>query len=225
MTGDIPSPSSPTQASGDAAKRVFDLIASSLGLLALLPAFLAIALAIRLDSPGPVFFRQERVGRQGRLFKIFKFRTMREDKTGGGLALTVKSDKRITHVGDFLRRHKLDELPQLLNVFTGEMSLVGPRPEVPEFMKYYSPEQRAVLLSVAPGMTDYAAILFRDENSLLDGSSDPVTVYRQEIMPKKFFYYSKYVADHSVLIDLRIILATIFVLLFKRTLLAMPFES
>ena len=198
-----------------ALKRAFDIGGSAVGLVLLLPLLIAVAVMIKLDSRGPVFFRQERVGQDNRSFRIFKFRTMGA-ATQTGTALTVRDDKRITRVGAVLRRSKLDELPQLLNVIAGDMSLVGPRPEVPEFMNFYTPEQRSILVSMRPGMTDYAAILFRDESSLLDEGSDPVEVYRHEIMPIKFVHYERYSREIGVLNDLRIILATVMLLVAGR---------
>lgn len=174
-----------------ALKRALDVLGSVVGLLVLLPFFIVIAVAIKLDSPGPVFFRQERIGRGGRVFRIFKFRSMVRAAPRLGVAITTRADSRITRVGAFIRKSKLDELPQLINVLKGDMSLVGPRPEVPEFMNFYAPEQREIILSLRPGMTDYAAILFRDESSLLDGRNDPVEIYRRDIMPIKFGYYER----------------------------------
>ena len=199
-----------------ALKRAFDVAGSALGLVLLLPLLIAVAVMIKLDSRGPVFFRQERVGQGDRPFRIFKFRTMGVAATQAGTALTVHADKRITRVGAVLRRSKIDELPQLMNVLAGDMSLVGPRPEVPEFMNFYAPEQRSILVSMRPGMTDYAAILFRDESSLLDQDSDPVEVYRHEIMPIKFVHYERYSREIGVLNDFRIILATILLLVVGR---------
>lgn len=197
-----------------ALKRALDLLGSAAGLLVLSPIFLGIAVAIKLDSSGPAFFRQERVGRGGRPFLIFKFRSMVAGAPQLGGAITVRADSRITRVGAFLRRTKLDELPQLINVFTGEMSLVGPRPEVPGFMELYTPEQREIIISMRPGMTDYASILFRDESSLLDGQDDPVEIYRREIMPIKFTYYERYSREVGFINDLKIIGATLSVLAF-----------
>jgi lipopolysaccharide/colanic/teichoic acid biosynthesis glycosyltransferase len=199
-----------------AVKRAVDLGGSALGLVLLLPILPLIALAIKLDSPGPIFFRQERVGRGGRLFHMFKFRSMVTAAPRLGAAITVHADARITRVGAFLRRTKLDELPQLINVVRGEMSLVGPRPEVPEFTKFYSPRQRAVILSLRPGVTDYASVIFRNESSLLDGRRDPISVYRNEIMPVKWKFYERYSNDIGLLTDLRILAATLFLTLFKR---------
>lgn len=193
-------------------KRALDVVGSALGLVTLSFIFLIVAIAIKRDSPGPVFFRQDRVGRGGRIFRIYKFRSMGVQRSAGDTLLTVNADKRVTRVGAVLRKTKLDELPQLINVLFGDMSLVGPRPEVPDFMKFYSPEQRDIILSVRPGMTDYAAILFRDESSMLDRNDDPVVLYRHKIMPIKFGYYERYCREVGLLNDLRIILATIMLL-------------
>ena len=197
-------------------KRILDVVGSALGLLLLLPVLAAVAVIIKLDSPGPIFFRQERVGRGGRSFRILKFRSMVVGAARAGTALTVRADTRITRVGMLLRRSKLDELPQLINVLAGDMSIVGPRPEVPEFMKFYPPDQRAIVLSMRPGITDYAAILFRDESSLLDQNRNPIDVYRREIMPVKFAYYERYSREIGVLSDLRIIIATMLLLVAGR---------
>lgn len=194
-------------------KRILDVAGSTLGLLVLLPVLVIVAVVIKFDSPGPIFFRQERVGLRGRSFRIFKFRSMVAGAARASTALTVRGDTRITRAGMFLRSSKLDELPQLINVLVGDMSIVGPRPEVPEFMKFYTPEQRAIILSMRPGITDYAAILFRDESSLLDRERDPIDIYRREIMPIKFFYYECYSREIGVLNDLRIILATMLLLI------------
>lgn len=197
-------------------KRALDVTGSALGLVLLWPLFVVVAIAIRLESAGPAFFRQTRVGHNGRPFRIYKFRSMRAAMAANGTALTVRSDRRVTGIGAFLRRTKIDELPQLINVFRGDMSLVGPRPEVPEFMEFYSRDQRAILLSMRPGMTDYAAILFRDESSLLSETDDPVDVYRYQIMPLKFIHYERYSQNISVVNDLRIILATVLTLVWRR---------
>src|SRR3979490_971995 len=199
-----------------ALKRGLDVVGSALGLLLLLPVLAFIALIVKLGSPGPVFFRQERVGLGGHPFRIYKFRSMVPEAAHTGKALTGRGDLRITRVGAFLRKSKLDELPQLINVLAGDMSIVGPRPEVPEFMKFYTPDQRAIILSMHPGITDYAAILFRDESSLLDRERDPIDVYRREIMPAKFVYYERYRREIGVLNDLRIILATMLLLVAGR---------
>jgi lipopolysaccharide/colanic/teichoic acid biosynthesis glycosyltransferase len=199
-----------------AAKRLLDIVGSALGLLLLLPVLVIIAVIIKLDSPGPIFFRQERIGLRGRSFSIFKFRSMVVGAARAGTALTVRGDTRITRAGVFLRRTKLDELPQLINVLVGDMSIVGPRPEVPEFMKFYTPDQQAIMYSMRPGITDYAAILFHDESSLLNGERDPIDVYRREIMPAKFAYYERYSREIGLLNDLRIILATLLLLVAGR---------
>jgi lipopolysaccharide/colanic/teichoic acid biosynthesis glycosyltransferase len=197
-------------------KRLLDITGSVLGLIILMPVMTVVGIIIKLDSPGPVFFRQERVGLGGRTFRILKFRSMVVGAARTGTALTVCADSRITRAGIYLRRSKLDELPQLVNVLTGDMSIVGPRPEVPDFMKFYSPDQRTISLSMRPGLTDYAAIQFRDESSLLDQKRDPVEVYRREIMPAKFACYERYSREIGVANDLRIVFATILLLLTGR---------
>ena len=191
------------------AKRVFDLFFSVIGLLFLVPVFLLIAIWIKLDSPGPVFFRHVRVGRFGEPFRIFKFRTMRAEGEATGKQITVRDDIRITRAGRFLRRYKLDELPQLLNVVRGEMSLVGPRPEVLCYVTLYPEGVREKVLSVPPGMTDYASIEYMDENALLADADDPETVYIERVMPAKLRNYERYVAERSIGMDLKIILATV----------------
>ena len=155
-------------------KRLIDLVSAALGLLLLAPLLLLLALAIKLDSPGPVFFRQERVGRFGRLFRIFKFRTMTVSRPTGDIELTVAGDARITRVGAVLRRTKLDELAQLIDVLRGTMSLVGPRPEVPRYVAHYPAAWRERLLSVRPGITDFASVHYQDENTLLARASDQI---------------------------------------------------
>lgn len=189
-------------------KRIFDLAFTVPGLILLFPLFCAIAIWIKCDSAGPIFFRQERVGRNGRLFRIYKFRTMCVDAERKGLQITTGKDFRITGAGQFLRAYKIDELPQLINVLTGEMSLVGPRPEVPRYVALYPVDVRARVLSVPPGITDYASIEFKDENDILSKSDDPEKAYIEEVMPVKIRYYEKYVAEHSVWIDFMLILKT-----------------
>ena len=191
------------------AKRTLDMVCSAIGLILLGPLLLVIAAIIVLDSAGPVFFRQERVGRFGRRFRIHKFRTMRHGTVAAGPALTVGADSRVTRVGSFLRRYKIDELPQLIDVVRGEMSLVGPRPEVPEYIAHYSESDQAAVLSVRPGITDRASLEYRDESSLLATAADPHRFYIEEILPVKIRYYREYVSSHSTLGDIRIILATI----------------
>ena len=190
-------------------KRLFDLGFTVPGLLVLAPLLAAIALWVKLDSPGPVFFRQTRVGLKGKLFRIYKFRTMVADAERLGRPLTVGGDARITNSGAFLRKYKLDELAQLFNVLAGDMSLVGPRPEVPKYIALYPDAVRQVVLSVRPGITDFAAIEYKDENALLAGAADPERVYIERILPAKQAYYLKYVAEQNLLLDLRLILATL----------------
>jgi len=190
-------------------KRLFDLVCSSLGLLVLAPVFLLMALAIKLDSPGPVFFRQERVGRFGQPFRIHKFRTMRHDPAGQGLQITVGADRRITRVGGLLRRTKLDELPQLIDVWLGTMSLVGPRPEVPRYVAHYPVELRDKVLSVRPGITDIASIEYRDESQVLAQAADPEQAYIQQVLPHKLALAASYVDQASVWLDIKLILRTI----------------
>jgi lipopolysaccharide/colanic/teichoic acid biosynthesis glycosyltransferase len=189
-------------------KRLFDVVAAGCGLVLLAPALLALALWIRLDSPGPALFRQRRVGRYGRHFDIYKFRTM-ADRRDEGRQLTVGQDPRITRAGRFLRRTKLDELPQLLNVLVGTMSLVGPRPEVPRYVDRYPPAVREAVLSVAPGITDLAAILYKDENDILGRAPDPERAYIETILPVKLEYYQRYVRERSFWLDVRIICRTL----------------
>ena len=191
-------------------KRCMDVILSLAGLALLWPLGLAVALAIRLDSPGPVFFRQERVGLRGRPFRIHKFRTMRADTAGP--QVTAGGDARITRVGRVLRRHKLDELPQLIDVLRGRMSLVGPRPEVPRYMALYPEDARRRILSVRPGITDPASIAFRDEETLLAAAPDAERAYIDTIMPIKQRYYLDYVARRSLRADLCILARTAAVL-------------
>jgi lipopolysaccharide/colanic/teichoic acid biosynthesis glycosyltransferase len=188
-------------------KRMFDFCASLLGLVLLAPVMISIAFWIKLDSAGPVFFRQERVGLQGRLFRIHKFRTMRT--SAAGAALTIGADPRITRAGTFLRKYKLDELPQLIDVLLGTMSLVGPRPEVPRYIAHYPADARARILSVRPGITDWASIHFKDENALLGASADAEETYVKEILPIKRALHLEYVANRSFTGDLRIILSTV----------------
>ena len=191
------------------AKRLFDLLLSSLGLLALAPLLLLIALLIKLDSPGPVMFRQERVGRYGQPFRIHKFRTMRHEPAGQGLQITVGADRRITRVGGFLRVSKLDELPQLLDVWLGDMSLLGPRPEVPRYVAHYPADVRDKVLSVRPGITDIASIEYRDESVVLARAADPEHAYIHEVLPHKLALAAQYVDRSSVGLDLWLIWRTL----------------
>lgn len=188
-------------------KRFFDVLASLFGLLALAPVFVLIAVWIKLDSAGPVFFRQVRVGRFGVPFKIHKFRTMRVDAEKSG-RLTVGVDSRITRSGHFLRKTKIDELPQLIDVFLGRMSLVGPRPEVQEFIDCYPAEVRGKVLSLRPGITDKASIEMVDENELLSKFDDARQAYIDEILPIKQKYYLEYVENQSFIVDVGLIFET-----------------
>ena len=192
-------------------KRLFDILVAATGLVFLAPALLLIGAWIKWDSPGPVIFLQQRVGRHGRLFNIVKFRTMHSGHVNGTL-ITVGRDSRITHAGHVLRRYKLDELPQLLNVLAGSMSLVGPRPEVPYYVACYPPDLRTLVLSVSPGMTDWAAIEYKDENTLLASSADPERTYIEQVMPEKLVHYARYVHERNFWLDLRIIFRTLLVI-------------
>ena len=190
------------------AKRLFDVVAASFGLLLLSPLFLVVAIAIRRSSPGPVFFRQVRVGLRGAPFSMFKFRTMRPDAERFGGQLTVGADPRITPIGHTLRKLKLDELPQLINVVLGDMSLVGPRPEVPRYVALYDERQRGVL-AVRPGITDPASIAYRNENALLANATDPEATYVAEVMPAKLEINLAYLERRSLLRDIGVILQTL----------------
>lgn len=190
-------------------KRWFDLLASGLGLIALFPLLILIVLLIKLDSKGPIFFRQERVGRCGKVFRIHKFRTMVIDAERKGLQITVGADARITRVGGALRKYKLDELPQLIDVLLGDMSLVGPRPEVPLYVAFYPEETKDVVLSVRPGITDWASIEYKDENRILGLAEDPHRAYIEQVLPVKLGYYVDYVGHRTFLGDLKIIFATL----------------
>lgn len=188
-------------------KRAFDVAFSAGTLLVLSPLLLAVAVWIKLDSPGPVFFRQVRVGRGGREFSILKFRTMRTDAERHG-QLTVGADTRITRSGAWLRKYKVDEFPQFFNVLVGDMSIVGPRPEVPRYVALYKPATRDTVLSVRPGITDLASIEYRDENALLGTSTDPERTYIEQVMPAKLHLCERYVRERSFRGDLAIICRT-----------------
>lgn len=187
-------------------KRLFDIVASALGLLLLMPLLLLAALWVKLDSPGPALFRQTRVGRFGVPFTIHKFRTMRMEP---GAAITVGEDPRITRSGRFLRASKLDELPQLWDVLRGAMSLVGPRPELPRYVALYPAALREVVLSVRPGITDPASLRFRHESELLARASDPEREYVEVVLPAKLQLAADYVRTASLAGDVRLILATL----------------
>lgn len=188
-------------------KRLFDLVAAALGLLVLSPVFLLLAVWIKADSPGPVFYRQRRVGRRNRDFWLYKFRSMRVGADRAGLITVGGRDPRITPSGYYLRKYKLDELPQLINVLSGDMSLVGPRPEVRRYVDLYTPEQMHVL-DVRPGITDMASILYRNENELLARAEDPDKFYVEVVMQDKLRINLEYVARHSFGYDLRLIFRT-----------------
>ena len=188
-------------------KRIFDITAALVGLVLLSPMFLAIAVWIKLDSRGPVFFRQQRVGKDGVMFDIIKFRSMTDDRHDA--LLTLGHDRRITNAGKFLRRHKLDEFPQLFNVVGGTMSLVGPRPEVPRYVDCYPPDVRELVLSVSPGITDWASIYYKEENSLLNRATNPEQAYLDTILPAKLKYNLRYVSERSFWNDVQIILSTL----------------
>lgn len=189
-------------------KRLFDLAAAALGLLVLSPVFLLLALWIKADSPGPVFYRQRRVGRRNRDFWLYKFRSMRVGADRAGLITVGGRDPRITSSGYYLRKYKLDELPQLIQVLSGDMSLVGPRPEVRRYVDLYTPEQMHVL-DVRPGITDMASILYRNENELLARAEDPDKYYVEVVMQDKLRINLEYVARHSFGYDLRLIFRTL----------------
>jgi lipopolysaccharide/colanic/teichoic acid biosynthesis glycosyltransferase len=195
-------------------KRAFDFICSGVGLLLLSPLLLRVAWRIRREDGGPVFYRGERIGLHGKPFRIFKFRTMvvNADKIGG--TSTGEDDPRITRIGKSLRRYKLDELPQLINVLKGDMSLVGPRPQVAWAVKLYTPEQQRVL-NVRPGITDFASIIFKNEGEILKGSPDPDAAYMARIHPEKMRLAVDYVDQQSFFLDLKIILKTLAALFHK----------
>lgn len=194
-------------------KRMLDLALASLALVVLTPLLLAAMAWVRIDSPGPVLFRQERVGRHGRLFRIHKLRTMWVDAPARGPAITAHADDRVTRAGRWLRRYRIDELPQLIDVLRGDMSLVGPRPEVPRFVALYPDDLRAKVLAVRPGITDPASLEFVDEGELLDGSSDPERAYVEVILPRKLRRQAEYVERATCRSDLAVMARTLRVLL------------
>lgn len=196
-------------------KRLFDIVASGLGLIVLSPLFLVLAIWIKLDSKGPVFYRQVRVGLNNKDFRIFKFRSMRVGADKGSLVTIGGRDPRVTRSGYWIRKFKLDELPQLINVFVGDMSLVGPRPEVRHYVDYYTPEQMHVL-DVRPGITDPASIKFRNENELMEKAEDPEKYYIEVIMQEKIRLYLEYVNHHSFLGDIGLIFKTFWIIVKDR---------
>ena len=196
-------------------KRLFDIVASGLGLMVLSPLFLILAIWIKLDSKGPVFYRQVRVGYKNKDFRIFKFRSMRVGADKGSLVTIGGHDPRVTRSGYFIRKFKFDELPQLINVFLGDMSLVGPRPEVRHYVDYWTPEQMHVL-DVRPGITDPASIKFWNENELMEKAEDPEKYYIEVIMQEKIKLYLEYVEKHSFFYDLGLIFKTFWVIVKER---------
>ena len=196
-------------------KRLFDIVASGLGLLCLSPLLLIVAVWIKLDSRGPMFFRQVRVGRHNKDFRIFKFRSMRVGSDKGSQITVGGHDSRITRSGYFIRKTKIDELPQLINVFIGDMSLVGPRPEVRHYVDMWTPEQMHVL-DVRPGITDPASIRYRNENELLEKAEDPERYYVEVIMQDKIKLYLEYVEKHSFWYDIKLIFQTFYTIVRER---------
>lgn len=196
-------------------KRLFDIVASGLGLLVLSPILIIVAIWIKLDSEGPVFYRQVRVGRYNKDFRIFKFRSMRIGSDKGSLVTIGGRDPRVTRSGYFIRKFKIDELPQLINVFIGDMSLVGPRPEVRHYVNYWTPEQMRAL-NVRPGITDPASIRFRNENELLEKTEDPEKYYIEVIMQEKLKLYLEYVENASFWYDIKLIFQTFWVIIKER---------
>ena len=188
-------------------KRLFDIVASGCGLLILSPLFWVIAIWIKFDSPGPIFYRQVRVGRHNKDFRIFKFSSMRVGADKGSLVTIGNRDTRVTHSGYYIRKFKIDELPQLINVFIGDLSLVGPRPEVRYYVNYWTPEQMRVL-DVRPGVTDPASIKFRNENELMEKAENPDDFYINVIMQEKIKLYLEYVDNHSFFGDIGLIFKT-----------------
>jgi lipopolysaccharide/colanic/teichoic acid biosynthesis glycosyltransferase len=191
-------------------KRLFDIVFTLIGLIVLSPLFLILAIIIKKDSKGPVFFRGERIGKNNKPFRIYKFRTMVENAHNMGGPSTASDDPRLTRIGLFLKRYQLDEFPQLINVLKGEMSLVGPRPEVKIYVDMMSEEERNTILSVLPGMTDWASIWDFHEGEVLKGSADPEKAYMEKIRPKKLELQMEYVKRRSFFTDLKIIFETIF---------------
>jgi lipopolysaccharide/colanic/teichoic acid biosynthesis glycosyltransferase len=190
-------------------KRLFDLLLAFVGICLLSPFFLVIAAIIKFDSRGPVFFLQPRVGRHGRIFEIRKFRSMTNSTGSSGALVTAANDRRITKAGRILRRSKIDELPQLINVLKGEMSFVGPRPEVPKYVALYPPALREVILSVRPGITDPSSIWFSNEEQLLSESEAPERTYIEDILPRKIELAADYVRSRTLAGDLFLIVQTL----------------
>ena len=189
-------------------KRFFDISCSSIGLIILLPLFTVVAILIKLDSQGPVFFRQQRIGKNFRPFRIYKFRTMTTDAPKKGPQITVGGDKRVTCIGRILRKYKIDELPQLINVLKGDMSLVGPRPEVEKYVELYKEDYKHIL-QIRPGITDISSITYRDEEGVLMGRKDPEAYYRHVLLPEKIRLAREYIDRASFFYDLLLIFRTV----------------
>lgn len=205
-------------------KCIFDIVVSSVMLVVLSPLFLVLAIAIKLDSPGPVFFRQTRVTEYGKKFKIFKFRTMVRDAEKSGVLVTAKGDGRITRVGRLIRRFRLDEIPQLLDVFRGTMTFVGVRPEAEKYVKQYTPEMKATLLLPA-GVTSLASIYYKDEDQLLVGAGDAELAYMETVLPGKMYWNLKGLKDFSFWSDIKLIFMTVFAMLGRNYLADTPFTA
>ncbi len=197
-------------------KRIFDILFSIVGILILSPLFILIGIFVILDSRGGMLFRQERIGKNGCEFKVLKFRTMHPGSAGKGALTIGKKDPRVTSVGYYLRNYKLDELPQLFNVLMGDMSFVGPRPEVEKYTRLYTEEHKKKVLSVRPGITDFASIKFRNESEILAQSQDPEETYIKEIMPEKLRLNMKYIDNSNIFKDIFIIINTFYVLIKDR---------
>lgn len=195
-------------------KRVFDFIVALLGVVFLAPLFILIGFLIKVNNREPILFKQKRVGKNGKLFTLYKFRSMRAHEFSEDSSFEPENILPITPIGKFLRRTKMDELPQLFNILKGDMSLVGPRPEVEKWVAVY-PERWKKVLSVKPGITDNASIVYRNEELILDGSEDPVKIYKEVILPKKLDLYEDYVINNSFINDLKLIFKTLFVIIFK----------
>lgn len=195
-------------------KRIFDLLASSIGLSLLLPFFLILSVAIKLSMPGDIFFRQSRMGKNGVPFRLFKFRTMKSIQKAPEGRFNPGDRTRVTKLGSFLRKYKLDELPQLINVLIGDMSIVGPRPEIREWTEVY-PSEWKIILSVKPGITDNASIAYRDEEEILSKADDPHEIYRNLILPRKLALYISYVQNNNLLKDIGIIFRTLITVIYK----------
>jgi len=200
-------------------KRIFDLLFSVISLIILFPLFFFISILVKLDSRGPIFFKQVRIGYKWKKFYVYKFRTMIEDAEKAGERLTRNNDRRITKIGRLLRKYKIDEFPQLINVFKGEMSFVGPRPELPEYVEVFRNDYDYIL-KVKPGITDFASIKFQDESKLIENSEEAENIYLNKILPQKIKLYKKYVMEHSFLLDLYLISSTLLHIFIDQVFLA-----